>query len=61
MRSTGKAMLLGLALIWLFAQMTTLLLHHSRMNREGHHSSANERPGDSDGEAHNQIATGWRS
>jgi hypothetical protein len=54
-------MLLGLALIWLFAQITTLLLHHSRMNREGHHSSANERRGDSDREAHNQIATGWRS
>jgi hypothetical protein len=59
MRSTAKAMLIGLALIWLFAQMTTLLLHHSRMNRD--YSSANERHGDCDCEAHSRIATGWRS
>jgi len=42
MRSAGKAILVGLALIWLVAQISTIVLHQSRMNREGHRSSARE-------------------
>ena len=42
MRSTGKAILVGLALIWLVAQISTIVLHQSRMNREDHRSSARE-------------------